>query len=188
MYMTAEYTKAIQETAEILGGTMREGNGNYLYIDFEDGRSVGFYMGWNAKGKASVRGHYPLLDGQELQPKYFDKWESVNPTANISLEKAPRLIAKDVERRILPEYNDFYKKAVEHVKVRTEQKNVHRAMVDKVAGEMNCHSPNDPHSVMWLNDNKRTVKATAYSADVSMELSDLTFEQFKAVLDLVKSF
>ena len=139
-------------------------------------------MAWNGKGKASLRGHYPI----DPHRTRFMNYNETAPNIGLSLTKSVALIVKDIEKRFLPEYTELYNNVLIHKAEQEAYADKHQIEIDFVAGEMGKESNTDGKIYSKIGDIR--VEAKVYVDSTTLELDGLTREQVKAVLDLVKGF
>lgn len=188
----AQHLETLEEVASAMGGKFvnpqEDKYTSYVHIELLDGRELGFYMAWNGKGKASLRGHYPKVDGREIDPRMtrFMDYNSEAPYIGISLTKSVALIVKDIEKRFLPEYTELYNNLLIHKAETENYNNQHQNEIDFVAGELGEESNKSGQLDSKIGDVR--VNAKVYVDSTTMELDGLNREQVKAILDLVKGF
>jgi hypothetical protein len=188
----AQHLEILKEVASAMGGKFvnaQEDNcTSYVHIELPDGRELGFYMPWNGKGKASLRGHYPKVEGREIDPRLtrFMDYNSEAPNIGLSLTKSVDRIVKDIEKRFMPEYTELYNNLLTVKAEQENYKNQHQTEIDFVAGELGEESNTDGKIYSKIGDIR--VEAKVYVDSTTLELDGLTREQVKAVLDLVKGF
>lgn len=109
------YAVICQTVALLLGGDLeppnpdKEHGYNWHYnITFPDGSGICIAAKvWANKGKLSVSGEYPRdRSGRRFCDKYPE-------SINVSETKTPEQIAKDIQRRFMPEYKVAYAGAIE---------------------------------------------------------------------------
>lgn len=188
----AQHLEILKEVASAMGGKFvnaQEDNcTSYVHIELPDGRDLGFHMAWNGKGKASLRGHYPNVEGREIDPRMtrFMDYKSEAPKIGISLTKSVALIVKDIEKRFLPEYTELYNNLLTVKAEQENYKNQHQNEIDFVAAEMGEESNKDGKIYSKIGNIR--VEAKVYVNSTTLELDGLTREQVKAVLDLLEKF
>lgn len=182
----AQHLETLKEVASAMGGKFvnpqEDKYTSYVHIELSDGRELGFHMAWNGKGKASLRGHYPI----DPHMTRFMNYNEAAPNIGLSLTKSVALIVKDIEKRFLPEYTELYNNVLIH-KAEQEAYDVkHQSEIDFVAGELGEESNKSGQLDSKIGDVR--VNAKVYVDSTTMELDGLNREQVKAILDLVKGF
>jgi hypothetical protein len=125
-------------------------------IMHDDGR--GMYLslgvtnyGWAPLGKLSIQGVYPRdNDGKEQFPHLClsGRWNMENPRMNVSASKAPATIARDIERRFLPDYSPLYAA----LQAQLDARNATRAGLDETMARMCAAFGRSPSSVRKERD------------------------------------
>jgi hypothetical protein len=116
--MMSDFTfEKIQETAQELStltGQKWEATNETAYntprykMLLKEGNSEGLYLRIE-NGKIKISGNFNV-NGKYLDPQYY-------PSINCSLKKTPLQLAKDIKRRLLPDYfEEFTKAYTNHIK------------------------------------------------------------------------
>lgn len=91
------------------------------YLRHPDGREMFLLLGVNRydrapQGMVQVSGRYGEDNGKPVYPQDFFYDKGTEPTINVSASKTPEQIAKDIERRFMPAYNDLWARCQEWVR------------------------------------------------------------------------
>jgi len=84
-------------------------------ISVPDGATIIVSIGWRDKTKLDISGKYPVYKGS-VYPMLGS-----NHRIRVSISKSPEQIAKDISRRLLPQYLEQYQKGIEIVRVCQER-------------------------------------------------------------------
>lgn len=81
-------------------------------ISMPDGATIIISINWKDKTKLSIAGRYPTHKGY-LYPSHV---QGCNDDIKVSIDKSPEQIAKDITRRLLPQYLEQYHRGLEMVR------------------------------------------------------------------------
>lgn len=85
--------------------------------DKTPGATIIMSFNWRDKARLYIRGEYPKHEGYEYpSPKHDTK----RPDITVSINKTPEQIAKDISRRLLPQYLNEYEEGLGLVRIYTE--------------------------------------------------------------------
>ncbi len=127
-----DFTAKMTEVAGLLGMKVADPGHSYLalYLTEEEERSgklwVRAFSFGASGGKMQVSGEYPRFDGQSCSPK--DECP-----VGISLTKSAKLIAHDIERRVLPTYQENLKVAWERFDAWAASRERREQMMQRIA-------------------------------------------------------
>lgn len=118
-----EESKQLQELARIIAEHL-EGwtyqppkNSHTAYIASSNGATIVMSFDWKGKTKLCIRGEYPRHKGYEYPPLPYNE---KRPSIGVSANKDPEQIAKDISRRLLPQYTNEYEEGLRLVRIHTE--------------------------------------------------------------------
>lgn len=189
-------------TANLPGFTTDADNPEWndrITITHTDGRRLYFVQGRYGQkpGTMSVSGDYPRDNGNDdpYVGTYVDP-RSVNGrhfSINVSTSKTPEQIARDITRRLLPEYTETFGKIRERIDARIG----HRASVEVVARMMQralgpgtdnvrYNSDRSTATIRKYSSERGTTEVTVNSFDsVTIEARSLTPARAAAILALL---
>lgn len=148
-------TRLIISIAEALGCAARFGskvnhfeNPNLLYIiRAGTAERICIRESSSERGKLVIDGEYPRTDaGDFISPPYGESY----PKIRVNPERGAKVIAKDIERRLLPEYRKYLAYVLDRKKQADEYMSVQKRNVQEMlqlldgAGTLNQR---DPHAV-----------------------------------------
>ena len=193
-----------QEIADALDGWQVSDEQPTSNIQLDGPAGTGLYLSkpyWE-KGRVVVGARWPAADvnGQHetFQP-YFSSYGS-NPTKaphiTCAMSRGAAAIAKDIERRFLPQYLPLYEQQVERMTVTLEGAAYRRDILDRLnaTGFMQgtIHLTVSPPEITfdkgYLKNGGTHAKfaiSTYQGLKVSAEIRDLTLEQAEAIIRLL---
>jgi hypothetical protein len=109
------------------------------------------------------------------------------PSINVSFDKTPQQIAKDIERRLLPEYLPVLEKAVEQIADSDAYYNKTESFAEEIARIVGVEAKGntvDFYRSKYPVFGEKHGKAEVHDDEVSLELR-LTYEMMKDVLEFL---
>lgn len=155
-----------------------EGERHYVRLSAPDGRSFTLNSTWSGRGKLHVSGSYPRDGERYMGPR---EWGAIGyneqaPSINVSAEREPGPIARDIARRFLPEYTRVYRACV----AKQQEQAAYRSTVNGIAEQLAALIPGaklEEHDgtqrVSFYTSDTGYGDLTAYSDTVNMELRSL---------------
>jgi hypothetical protein len=158
--------------------TPEAGERHYVRLVAPDGRAFSLNNSWSGRGKLHVSGCYPKDGDKYMGPR---EWGAIGyneqaPSINVSAEREPGPIARDISRRFLPEYTRVYQaceaKRAEHV--------AYLATVNNAAAQLEALIPgsevreHDGQGAVYFHTSEHGYgELMPYSDTVNMDLRSL---------------
>lgn len=134
------------------------------------------------KGKAHVFGIYPSGPSGSVSIYGIER-----PSINVSLERTVEAIAKDIERRFLPDYREYLGKVRERVKSDTDYRSLTESNFEKVMGRKRNDNEKNGSGAGWLGSEFDCSGEVQVNGDsVTMTLRSVTPDQAAAILAILK--
>lgn len=154
------------------------------HIHCDDGRS--FYIHTENGDRISVHGNWPTTaDGRTQWPSQYD---GVRPVINVSTSKTSIAIAKEIERRFLPDYTKTWSAMKEHADSHDEHARKTKANADRIlADDPTLHTPERSNGVPTDNS-EITIYCGSNSYGYQMRVSgdSVRFEHFSCPIDVAR--
>ena len=168
--------------------------------------NLSFSAGYG-KQRVNVRGNYPRnADGSYVGDVWYTQEErearkakgipEVNygkvecPSITISAEKDAEQIAKDIQRRFLPDYLDYRKRLQERIDDTNDYQSVTKKSLEslKKGGKLTEYEIKEKKFDGYVGKDSTGVRyeVKASREEISVELSNLSVEQAKLVLAVIK--
>jgi hypothetical protein len=105
-------------------------------VRLDDGAELGVTVGgYRQEGRATFRAHWPKYhDGQTYSPREY-------LSVTCSARRDPKALAKDIERRLLAEYDPAYKRALEEVRASDAAAGVAWQAAERIAEAIGAELP-----------------------------------------------
>lgn len=152
-------------------------------IENGDGAVLWVSIIWNHKDRANISGSLFLGRGNQHVTVYENNERAKVPDITVALARGPAAIAKDVQRRLLPEYLRILELAKAQVKRENETTAKRQANIRKLAAVTGDKVPDferDPDtSRFWTH---RGTLDIHYDGSVSLERFTMTIEEAEYIL------
>lgn len=208
---TAEYTmtaEKINEIAALLNGTVVDSDYHrsaaFVLIDGASDHTQGpaFYLhAFEYTGKLNIRPVWPRDERQgTITPRQFlpyDERDTWTESINISASKSSQQIARDIERRLLPEYRQLHAQAVAHIQKYESHREGKREARNRIARAL----PGSETGPVWANadhkDGAVRYNGGAFTVNVEVgnaeyvykiEIHSLSVDQAEQVMQLLATF
>jgi hypothetical protein len=184
------FIEKIQKVGDILGYTVEfpeESHGNQATLTHNDITIRIRSGGWKSEDKIKVSGSYP-----HDCHSYLSNYNLKNPSINCSQDKTPEQIAKDIQRRFLPDYLEDLQKVIEINKNTQKQADAKYLVIKTIADSLGIE-PKKDHTNEYILPiwnvlsglDKLEVSHDGTRIDLKLEL---TLEQTLEVLTVLKSW
>lgn len=206
-----EKTHALHNLAAQIAALLGEGwsytdtsGDQWATIAHADGRalSLSHVGGWGKKPlRLAVSGSYPSYQDEQgrsqrvMPPDLYNPKEEY-PEITVSLEKTAEAMAKDIQRRFLPEYSRIWERCQELKQSRAEYADAKRrahAELAAIAGVHFCGQDRGEVNLQgWVKiagNSHRSADIRINSADsIEVKAGGLTVDQARAVIELIQTF
>lgn len=167
-------------------------------LSHEDGRRLTFYAEQNGKGtRIGVSGSWPQTgSGSQLTPRYcLRDSEIADKTTEITVsgEKTPEQIARDVARRLLPDYSELFGKLRDVARQRDDHRAQVIATANRIADALGARRVDEDRlpgevSSLTIHPGKLNVyEVRVYGDSASVEISSLPVSQVLALVEWLKA-
>lgn len=167
-------------------------------LEHADGRRLTFYAEQNGKGtRIGVSGSWPQTDsGSQLSPRYcLRDSEIAGKTTEITVsgDKTPEQIARDVDRRLLPDYSELFEKLRDVARQRDDHRAeviANAARITEALGSraVDVDRLGSEVSSLTLHPGRLNVyEVRVYGDSASVELSSLPIDRVLALVEWLKA-
>jgi|SRR5665213_1174555 len=138
--------------------------------------------------RIKVSGNYPKARGENTHRTVYgdDRKEMAHPSMTVSAEKSPELIAKDITRRFLPAHKDYHTRSQAGAKEADTYEDETITALELVKGEKLSDYELQRHEISHgtFRGEHTYGKVSASGSSVRVEISGLTPQQAKAIVDI----
>ncbi len=164
-------------------------------IEFiNDGKRLCFQIG-REPGKVQVSGRWPYHQNTPFNPKYcglLDK-EDFFYSVGFSLSRNPKAISRDIQRRYINQYLEYYDQCLEFVKKKEQEQNNFRIQIDLLKRHFNLRENgiSNNSQIYLYTQNHEGIRAdltvSRYGVThADIELNDVPYDAIFEVMELLK--
>ena len=168
---------------------------NWSRIEFiNNGKRLSFQVG-RTPGKVQVSGRWPYYENTAYNPKYcglLDQ-EQLFYSVGFSISRNPKAISKDIQKRYINQYLEYYDQCLELVKKEEQKQKEFRIKIDLLKRHFDLRENGYSNSIQsrLYTKNHKGIKADLNilrlrMTDADIKLSNVPFSAIFEVMELLK--
>ena len=154
----------------------------------DDGHGLAIHATWDGPGRLSISGEYPRdAKSNTCYGRSVIRYNGSLPKITVADTKTAKQIAGDIKRRLLPEYLEIYKKAVERKASADKYEAAQGSVLDRLARIAPSLHVDRERKVFsdYRSEGGYVTNGQASDDSVSMDLRSVPVEKAEAILRLL---